>query len=115
MRLPPHWLRHEVIVEPYLGEGGAGPLYGPPVRVRCHLAVSRRSQRSGSDRTQGDSTTCIALPAARDLLREDARITVDGHLARGVVQGGRVVEVLAVRERTYPGGSAPEHVELTFV
>jgi hypothetical protein len=105
VRLPAHWLRHTIIVEPYLGEGGAGPLYGPPVRVRCHLEQARESQRRSSDRAPRDSTVCIVGIGDADTVTLDARITA----------AGRVVEVLSRKVRTYPGTPVPEHVELAFI
>lgn len=104
MRVPPHLLRHTVTVEPYLGEGGAGPLYGPAVTVRCHLSPGGRSQRRGADREQRDTTTCVVQVEDGPLLAEDARITV----------AGRRVEVSSRREHTFPGTQAPEHVEVTL-
>lgn len=104
MRVPTHWLRHTVIVEPFAGQGGDRALYGPPVAVRCHLEAARESQRRGSDRGPGDSTMGIAQVEHAEVLRLDSRVTVDG----------RVVEVRSVRVRTFPGGPVPEHIEFVF-
>lgn len=105
MKLPPHWLRHTIVVEPYLGEAGTKPLYGPPRRVRCHLEPMQDSQRRGPDRGPGEGTRCIAEIEHADLLVLDSRITVDG----------RVVELRSRQVRTAPGLPVPEHVELTLV
>lgn len=104
MRLPRHWLRHTITVEPYLGEGGTGPLYGPPVTVRCHLERMRESARRGDDRAPRESTRCIAGIEHAPLLTLDARIT----------DAGRRVQVLSRTEHTAPGLPVPEHVELRF-
>lgn len=105
MRLPAWWLRHTVVVEPYLGEGGTGPVYGPPVTVRCHLERSTESQRRGSDRAPRTSTLCIAGIEHAELLTLDARIS----------DGGARVQVLSRAVHTAPGLPVPEHVELRFV
>lgn len=102
MRLPGSWLTHQLTAEPYLGEAGAGPLYGPAVSVPCHLEPMRESQRRSPDRAPRDATRAIAPLRFADVLALDSRITVDG----------RRVEVLTRAVRTYPG--TPEHVELTF-
>ena len=34
MRLPKEWTPHTVTVQPYVGEGAAGPIIGEPVTVR---------------------------------------------------------------------------------
>lgn len=104
MRIPDHLLRHTIVVEPYAGQSGTGPVYGLPRTVRCHLEPARESQRRGTDRGPGDTTLCIAQLDDADVLTLDARITLDG----------RQVEVRTRKLRTFPGGPVPEHVELTF-
>lgn len=105
MRLPAHLLRHTLIVEPFLGQSGTGPVYGPPAPLRCHLESARESQRRGNDRGPGDSTLGIAQLDDADRLTLDARITHDD---------GRPVELRSVRRRTFPRSPAPEHVEFTL-
>lgn len=105
MRVPAHWLRHTIVVEPYLGQAGSTPVYGPPVVVRCHLEPARESQRRSTDRAPGDTTFGIAQLDHAEVLRLDSRATYDG----------RRVEIRSVRPRTYPRSPAPEHVEFTFI
>ena len=106
MRLPAALLRHTVLVEAPLGEGGAGPLYAPPVPLRCLVDRGRESQRRGADRAPRDLTSIIAPIEARTVLVVDARVTLPD---------GERVEVQTVRVRDAPGLPVPEHVEASLI
>ncbi len=49
-----------ITVEPYLGQGGAVPLYGPPVDVLAYVEVKRRKIRSpnGEEVVSGSTAYC---------------------------------------------------------
>lgn len=108
MRLPAFLLRDTIEVEPYLGASGDGPIYGPPVAVRCFLASSERSvrqpAREGSRLVKDVTTAYIQCEDAHHFAPE-ARVTLHG----------RRVEVEAVRRHEIPGGPTPNHVEVTLL
>ncbi len=105
MHLPRGLLRHTITVEPYVGAGAKGPVYGPAVTLACHLERKRKASRSSTTATRGTGDETVAyvrLDDAGELLTLEARVTVDD----------RVVEVVSVQRHTFPGGPAPEHVEV---
>lgn len=104
MKLPRAWLRHRILAEPYLRAGGTGPVYGPPRTIRCHLAPSTVLVTEGAqgDRVRRDATTIICQLADADVVTAQARLTIDGRTPR----------VVSVKRQTYPGGGAPEHLEV---
>lgn len=46
MVIPGWLLRHQVTVEPYLGQAATGPSYGAPVLVPCFIEEKRRKVRN---------------------------------------------------------------------
>ncbi|MEU8760646.1 hypothetical protein [Streptomyces sp. NPDC048659] len=56
MKLPGIWLRHEVVVEPYLGTGPSGPQYGPAAPLRAWVEEKTRLVRA----PDGDEVTSSA-------------------------------------------------------
>jgi len=117
-RIPRWALLHSAIVEPYIGQAGDGPLYGPPVRLRCHIEWNHRTKRStsqGGSRTVGDESTAWFEPAAIRYLTPESRLTVEGgRIVGGRVEGGRVAEIHSVRKRDFQAARTPNHVEVAF-
>lgn len=105
----PRWaLRHEMFVEPYLGQTGNGPSYGPRVSVRCHIEDGHRTKRGSaqaSGRTVGDESTAWCELAYADIVTPEARVTIFR----------RVVEVTKVRRREFLAAATPNHLEITFI
>lgn len=89
-RVPAWLLRHEVTVESYEGEGGAGPIYGPPRTIRCFITVGRREVLNGEGRIQLSERGFICgpdegvKPGDRATIRGDASIVI----AVGTYDGG---------------------------
>lgn len=104
--IPAFLLRHTIIVEKYLGAGATGPLFAPPVTVRCFNEDKRRLIRSG--RTAGSSgtneivaSTTSYCPPGTDAPAQ-SRVTVNG----------RVTTVLQFLDHDGGGLPTPDHVEL---
>lgn len=104
VRLPRGFLRHTIRVEPYVGDGGRGPRYGPARDVRCHLMPTRRTIRTPQGRTITDASSALCQLDDADVLTPEARVTVHG----------RVVEVEAVERNELPRGPTPNHLEVIF-
>jgi hypothetical protein len=56
--IPRFLLQHKAVIEPYEGTSAKGPLYGPPVTVRC-LAIDKRKLVRGADQDQVISETQV--------------------------------------------------------
>lgn len=101
----PKWmLRHEVTVEPYLGQSAYGPRYGPPAAVRCFLDEQTRMVRA-ADGTQVSSTSTARAPL----------VTVAPAQSRVTLPDGRVTSVIAALQRDGGGLPVPSHLELQLV
>lgn len=104
--IPAFLLRHTITIEPYLGQGATGPLYGPPVTVKSFNEDRRRLIRSaGATGSTGSnvvvsSTTSFCLPG-----------TVAPTLSR-VTVNGRFTTVLQFLDHDGGGLPTPDHVEL---
>lgn len=48
--------RHKVTVEPFTGEGGVGPTFGDPYKMRCRIRLERKVIRT----TEGDEVVADA-------------------------------------------------------
>lgn len=98
-RLPARYLQHAVTVEPYLGDAGHGPTYGPPTTVRCYLDQQTRLVRASDGRQVTSSSTAycplyttapvesrVTLPDGRRtyviaaLRRDGGRLPTPSHL-----------------------------------
>ncbi|MEU8886740.1 hypothetical protein [Streptomyces sp. NPDC048442] len=99
--LPGRFMRHQVTVEPLLGQGPYGPQYGPPVVTRCFLDEQTRMVRSpGGDQVTSSSTayaplTTVAPPGSRVMLPD-----------------GRKTAVIAALRRDGGGLPTPDHLEV---
>jgi hypothetical protein len=105
VKLPRHLLRHALVVEPYHGNSGNGPVYGPAITVPCHLVAKQSTKRQREGRAVDDASTAWCQLDAADLLTPEARVTY----------AGRLVEVVSVTRHELPRGPAPNHLEVTFI
>lgn len=105
MKLPGMWLRHEVTVEPYEGDGAAGPIYGDAVTVRCFLEEKTRLVRAkdGREVTSGATFYC-RLDAVN--AEPEARVTLPS---------GRKTTVIQQLRRDGGGLPLPDHLEVQLV
>jgi hypothetical protein len=102
--IPGGFLRHQVTIEPYQGEGANGPVYGAPVTVRAFVDETTRTVR-GSDAT---TTTSSATFYAR-------LDTVAPQQSRVTLADGRKTTVLAALRRDGGGFAVPDHLEVQLV
>lgn len=100
--IPAHLLRHRIVVEPYLGEGGSGPLFGPPVVVKCFREDSRKLVRDEVGEQVVSETQCMCLPGT--VAPPKSRVQVDG----------REAFVIAHKNRDGGGLATPDHVEVVL-
>lgn len=104
MPLPPFLLRHKVIVEPYLGQGGNGPTYGPAVTVRCFRDDARRRVRDGmGEQVVSETTVYCALSTVAPPL---SRVTG--------LPNGRTAYVITAKSRDGGGMPTPDHLEVAL-
>lgn len=97
----PRWvLTHTATVEPYEGQSGTGPVYGPAEVHRCLVDYRRELVRSGDGR-EVRSDAQLFLPAGTDVPPE-SRVTVDGWAATAV----------RVLNRDGGGLPTPDHVHV---
>lgn len=98
--IPGFLLRHSASIEPYLGAGAHGPLYGPAVTVRCFVEDKRRRVRnpSGDEVISGATLYCPLATAAPP----GSRVTVNG----------RASIVIDALRRDGGGLPTPDHLEV---
>ncbi|MER5769554.1 hypothetical protein [Streptomyces sp. NPDC001985] len=101
MRLLRLWFRHTVVVEPYVGSGPTGPVYGPPITVRCLVDDQTRLVRSAT----GDQVTSTSTLYAR-------LETVCPAKSRVTLLSGRRTVVIAALRRDGGGLPTPDHLEV---
>ncbi|WP_394434512.1 hypothetical protein [Streptomyces sp. SGAir0957] len=102
MSAVPGWLlRHRITVEPYLGDSSTGPLYGPPVSVRCFVDEQTRAVRTPGGEEVTSSSTAYAKPG-----------TDVPPLSRVTLPSGRTTTVIAALPRDGGGLPTPDHVEI---
>lgn len=92
---------HEVEVEPYLGDAGRGPRYGPAFRLRGFVEDTPRTVRASNGREVTAAST--------------AYLVLDGdvHPEDRVTFRGRPRVVLQVKRHEY-GGPTPNHQEVAL-
>lgn len=102
MRRLPRWMRqHRITVEPYLGAGAYGPLYGPAVPVGCFLDENTHTVRSpNGTQVTSSSTALCALDTAAPAL---SRVTL---------ADGRTTTVINALRRDGGRLPVPSHLEL---
>lgn len=92
-----------VQVEPYLGQGGAGPRYGPAVTVDALVDDQRRMVRNALGQEVVSEATVFA--ALGTTAPERSRITLPS---------GRVAYVIATKRRDGGGLPVPDHAEIVL-
>lgn len=96
-------LRHEVVVEPHLGTGPAGPVYGEPVTYRAYVEDRRQLVRSATGAEVVSETTTYLNPGAD--IPAESRVTLPS---------GRRATVISVADQEGPPGSAMDHLEVAL-
>ncbi|WP_228975204.1 hypothetical protein [Streptomyces sp. DH12] len=100
--MPAFLLRHEVVVEPYLGASAYGPRYGPQVTVAGLLEQGTRTVRAPSGAEVTSSSTLRAPLDAPDIPPQ-SRVTLPD---------GDQTTVIAVLRHDGGGLPTPDHVEV---
>ncbi|MEQ4717914.1 hypothetical protein [Nonomuraea sp. B19D2] len=98
--LPDWLLRHEALIEPFLGDGAYGPIFGAAVTAKCLVDDERRLVRDAQGAETVSDTTIFFPPGTR--CPEGSRVTVNG----------RVTTVIASYARDGGGLPTPDHVEV---
>lgn len=102
MSAVPGWLlRHQISIEPYLGDSSTGPLFGTPATVRCFLDAQTRAVRNPGGEQVTSSSTAYAPPN-----------TPVPPLSRVTLPDGRVTKVIATLPRDGGGLPTPDHTEI---
>ena len=100
--IPGFLLRHEALVEPYLGAGPAGDAYGPGIVQRCFAEPKRRRVRSQTGNLVVAHTTVWFKPDVE--VPTGSRVTVLG-------QTGTVI---SADLRDGGGLPTPDHIEVVL-
>ncbi|MEU8196341.1 hypothetical protein AB0C10_21395 [Microbispora amethystogenes] len=103
MTLPADMLRHQVQVEPYLGPGPAGPLYGDQVTYPGYVEDKRQLVRSATGDEVVSETTVYLDPGA--VIPPESRVTLPS---------GRRSAVITAATREGPPDPAMDHLEVTL-
>lgn len=103
MTLPADMLRHQIIVEPHLGAGPAGPVYGEPVTYQSYVEDERQLVRSATGDEVVSETTVYLNPGAD--IPAESRVTLPS---------GRRATVISVAVMEGPPGSAMDHLEVAL-
>lgn len=102
MRIPGWLLRHQVVIEPYLGHTATGPSYGPGVTVRCFVEDARRKVRNEvGEEVISQSTMYCRLET---IVPPKSRVT----------RNGREAFVITAKDRDGGGLPTPDHLELAL-
>ncbi|TXL91582.1 hypothetical protein [Streptomyces sp. IB2014 016-6] len=99
--IPKRFLRHKIVVEPYLGTTGTGHSYGPPVEVRCFLDQKTRNVRTPAGDTVVSSSTAYSSPG-----------TTAPPLSKVTLSDGSKTKVIQTAPRDSGGLGAPDHAEI---
>jgi len=98
--IPGFLLRHTVTVEPYEGQGAAGPIYGTGYTVRCLIDNKRRLVRGIDGDQVVSNATVYCAPGTR--IPPQSRIDL----------GDRTAVVIDAAVREHSGLPTPDHVEV---
>ncbi|MGH9248316.1 MAG: hypothetical protein ACRD0W_02185 [Acidimicrobiales bacterium] len=95
LRVPSRWFADQVEVESRTGTGASGPIYDPPVQVRCHLQQRRQLVRDADGREVVSEST-VRVPPGPDaaLLSAESKVTT---------ADGRTAMVIGVRHHMLRG------------
>jgi len=100
--IPGYLLRHTATIEPYLGAGAHGDLFGPPVTVACFADDKRRRVRSaGGDEVISETTLYC-------------RLDTDAPAGSRVAVNGRTTHVIQALRRDGGGLPTPDHLEVVL-
>lgn len=99
MPLPAYFRTHTITVEPYLGGGAHGPVFGPPVMVTCRVEEKAQLVRANTGAEVVSSTTVACDSDV--VIPPESRVTVNG----------RVTSVLSVADPSTGGRSELDHKE----
>ena len=88
-----------ITIEPYLGESGAGPVYGPPVQVEAYVEAKRKLLRDAAERLVSNSMAVCHLDTTAPA---KSRVTVAGVAST----------VLRSSQHGTLAGPLPAHLEL---
>lgn len=99
-------LVHTVTVEPQIGEGSEGDLYGPAESVACFLDDERRLVRGATGAEVVSETTLICRLGNASKFLPDSRVTLPD---------GRVSTVILTKRRDDGGVfGTPQHLEVSL-
>lgn len=102
MLIPRFLMRHQVTVEPYLGDTSKGPRYGTPVVVsHCFVDEQTRGVRTAEGEQVTSTTTVYADPG-----------TTAPQFSRVTLPSGRITKVIQTKDRASNGLPTPDHVEI---
>lgn len=101
--IPGFLLRHRVTIEPYLGDSGYGPRYGPPAVVRAFVTEKIRTVRDERGEEVVASTTLYMLPGQE--CPPESRVTAPS---------GRTASVITSDLHDGGGLPTPDHREVTL-
>lgn len=101
MSIPARFRTHTISIEPYLGSGAYGAVYGPPVDVVCRVEEGMRMVRASSGDEVVSSAMVFCDPDVT--IPTESRVTVNG----------RVTTVLSVSNPSV--GSRLDHLEVALV
>ncbi|WP_354380658.1 hypothetical protein [Streptomyces sp. PvR034] len=94
-RVPPSLLRHRVRIEPYLGDGAYGPVYGPAAEHPALVSNTVRMIRAADGRTVTSTAQIIAVPGLD--CPPGSRVTLpDGRITTALVSTGHTAPGLPV-------------------
>ncbi|MDF5756657.1 hypothetical protein [Spongiactinospora sp. TRM90649] len=100
MTVLPAWLlRHRVIIEPYLGDGAYGPVFGPAAVHPCLADDERKMVRDAEGSEVVSELTLYLMPGV--VCPAGSRVTVNG----------RSTTVIGSYVRDGGGLPTPDHVE----
>lgn len=95
-------MRHQVTIEPYLGDSSTGPRYGDPVVIeRCFVDEQTRLVRTPTGDQVTSTSTVYADPG-----------TQAPPLSRVTLPSDRTTTVIQTKDRDGGGLPTPDHVEI---
>lgn len=101
-RIPRKYLeQHTITVEPYFGDAGRGPTYGPAAEVKCFLDQKTRLVRDATGRQVTSSSTAYCVL--------DTTAPVE---SRVTLPDGRKTFVIAALRRDGGRLPTPNHLEV---
>jgi hypothetical protein len=102
--IPSFLLTHTVWVEPFLGNSGTGPRYGPASEVRCFVEEKTRLVRDPGGEEVTSSSTFYARPTA--VCPAKSRVTLPS---------GRKTTVIEAVRQEGGGLPTPDHLEVRLL